>query len=183
MSDDHGTPGETVIVAETDRLLLRWLTDDDGPFVLELLNDPSFIDNIADKNVRSVTDAVGYINSGPKASYRDHGFGLYAVDLKATGESLGICGLVRREGLDGADIGFAFLPRYWSRGYASEAAAAVMVHASADLALEHVLAITNPDNAASIRLLERLGFAFDRMVALPHQDTPLCLYTLPAGKA
>ncbi len=170
-----------MIVAETERLVLRWLTDDDAPFVLELLNDPSFIDNIADKNVRTVTDAVGYINGGPGASYRDNGFGLYVVDLKATGESLGICGLVRRDGLDTADLGFAFLPRYWSQGYALESAQAVMAHARADLGLEHVVAITNPDNAASIRVLQRVGFAFDRMVALPHQDAELCLYTLPAG--
>lgn len=178
-----GRIGAGMKVLETERLVLRWLADDDGPFVLELLNDPSFIDNIADKNVRTVSAAVDYINSGPGDSYKRNGFGLYAVDLRSTGESVGICGLVRRDGLDHVDIGFAFLPRHWSRGYALESATAVMNHARTDLGLIHVIAITNPGNASSIRLLERIGLAFDRMIHLPQQDEPVCLYSPAAGEA
>jgi len=153
------------VVAETERLRLRRLTADDAPFILELLNDPDFLRNIGDRGVRTEADARGYILDGPVASYERHGFGLYLVELPGTGP-IGISGLVRREALPGPDIGFAFLPAWRRRGYALEAAQAVSRHAAEDCGLDRLLAIVSPGNAASRRLLEKIGFRFEGMTRL-----------------
>jgi [ribosomal protein S5]-alanine N-acetyltransferase len=152
---------------ETDRLRLRRLATEDAPFILELLNEPAFIRNIADKGVRTLEDARRYLSIGPLASYVRHGFGLYAVELKKTGLPIGICGLIRRDGLDDADIGFALLERHWSKGYAVEAATATLAYGFGQLGLERIVAITRPDNQASCRVLERIGMRFEGMIELP----------------
>lgn len=156
-----------MIVAETERLVLRWLTPEDAPFILGLLNEPSFIENIGDRGVRTLEAARGYIEQGPVASYRDNGYGLYMVERREDGAQLGICGLVKRPYLDDADIGFAFLPAHWSRGYALESARAVMAHASVPLGLVRVIAIVSPGNQSSIRLLRKLGLGYQRSMDLP----------------
>ena len=158
-------------VLETDRLGLRWLNVDDAAFILELLNDSSFIRFIGDKGVRSLDDARNYILNGPVASYEKFGFGLNAVDLKDSHVPIGICGILKRDTLPHPDIGFAFLPAYWKQGYAYESAAAVMKHAREALAINEVLAITTPDNEASSRLLEKIGLRFDRLIKLS-EDAP-----------
>jgi RimJ/RimL family protein N-acetyltransferase len=145
-------------VVTTARLRLRRLTPDDAEFMLRLLNDPSYVRNIGDRGVRNTEDARHYIASGPVDSYDRHGFGLYLVELSSTGEPIGICGLLKRDSLPLPDLGFALLPSYWSRGYAFEAASAVVRHARKDHGLSHLLAITSPDNEASIALLTKLGF-------------------------
>src|SRR5258708_2407137 len=122
-------------VLETDRLRLRWLRADDAEFVLQLLNEPSFLTYIGDIGVRSIEDACNYILTGPVASYEQHGFGLYLVELKENGQPIGISGLVKRATLKDPDIGFAFLPAYWSKGYAGESAAAVLTYAREALGL------------------------------------------------
>ncbi|HEY3474967.1 MAG TPA: GNAT family N-acetyltransferase, partial [Anaerolineales bacterium] len=116
-------------ILETERLLLRQLETDDASFILELLNEPSFIQNIGDRNVRTLEDACAYIVNGPVKSYERNGFGLYLVALKDTNESIGMCGLIRREGLEDVDIGYALFPKFWSKGYAAEAALAVKEYA------------------------------------------------------
>jgi RimJ/RimL family protein N-acetyltransferase len=158
-------------VIETERLHLRQLNAGDAPFMLELLNEPSFIRNIGDRGVRNVEDAAGYILRGPVDSYARHGFGLWLVELKESGTPAGICGLVRRDALPDPDIGYAFLPRFRSRGYAREAAAATLGYAFDALKLERVLAITNPDNSGSIKVLEKIGLKFERRVRLS-EDAP-----------
>src|SRR5690349_12434898 len=110
---------------ETARLCLRELTPDDGEFILRLLNEPSFIQNIGDRGVRTIEDARAYIVNGPIASYQKYGFGLLLVELKESGESIGICGLLKRDVLEDPDIGYALLPEFWSRGYAYESATAL----------------------------------------------------------
>jgi RimJ/RimL family protein N-acetyltransferase len=158
-------------VLKTDRLVLRRLTVDDAPFILELLNDAAFIRFIGDKGVRSLDDARRYILTGPMASYEQFGFGLYATELKDVQAPIGICGILKRETLPHPDIGFAFLPAYWKKGYAFEAAAAVMNYAHQVLGLEQILAITSPENVASERLLEKIGLTFERMTKLA-DDAP-----------
>jgi len=152
-----------MIVLETERLILRHFNSDDAPFILTLLNEPSFLRYIGDKKVRSLDDARQYILSGPRASYERHGFGLCQVELKASHTPVGMCGLLKRDELPHADIGFAFLPDYWNKGFAFEAASAVLNDARERLKLDRVLAIVNPDNDSSIKLLEKLGFRFARM--------------------
>jgi RimJ/RimL family protein N-acetyltransferase len=151
----------TVHVLDTERLTLRTLSNDAADFIVELLNEPSFIEHIGDKGVRTRDEAFEYIRTGPASSYATCGFGLYLVELKATGESLGMCGLLKRPALDDPDLGFAFLPRYWSKGYAFEAASGVLAYARSTLGITRVLAITSQGNAASIALLGRLGFRFE----------------------
>ena len=140
---------------ETPRLHLRPLALVDAPFILRLLNEPSFLEHIGDKGVRHLDGARAYLESGPMASYARHGHGLLAVELKATGQPIGMCGLLKREHLDHPDLGYAFVPEAWGQGYALEAARAALEGAKRD----RVLALVSPANAASIRLLEKLGFA------------------------
>ena len=153
-----------MLVLETERLLLRPFTNDDAPFILTLLNEPSFLQYIGDKKVRTVEDAKQYLANGPIASYERNGFGLLCVELKDSQTSIGMCGLLKRDELPDPDIGFAFLPDFWNKGFAYEAAAAVMKDAREQLNLDRILAIVNPDNYASMKLLERLGLRFERML-------------------
>ena len=164
-------------VVETERLMLREITTNDAEFLLQLLNEPSFIENIGDRNVRTIDDAGRYALNGPIASYKQHGFGLYLVVLKQTAVPIGICGLVKRDSLPNADIGYAFLPAYWRQGYALEATTAIKQHALAELGHQRLLAIVNPENAGSIRLLEKLGLKFERMVRMSDDAPEICLYS------
>jgi ribosomal-protein-alanine N-acetyltransferase len=154
----------------TPRLLLRELTADDAPFILTLLNDPAWLRFIGDRGVRTVDDAAAYIDKGPRASYALNGFGLNLVTLSDSGTAIGICGLIKRDSLPGPDLGFAFLPAYRSQGYAFEAATAVRDFARDHFRLPSLLAIVDPANGPSIRLLEKLGFAFERMMTVPGDD-------------
>ncbi len=153
-------------VLETDRLVLRRLAVADAEYLLGLLNEPSFLRFIGDKGVRTIDDARTYIVMGPIASYERFGFGMYLTTLKSDGVPIGICGLVKREALQDVDIGFAFSPPFWGNGYATESASAVMMHARLDIGLTRMVAVTAPDNAGSIRVLEKLGLRFERMVRL-----------------
>ena len=164
-------PGGSVLACDvtilaTKRLALRRLSPADADFILELLNDPSFLRFIGDKCVRNADDAREYILEGPVASYQRNGFGLWLVELKDSGVPVGMCGLLKRESLPDVDIGFAFLPAYRSRGYAFEAASAVLHYGRTEFGLKRIVAITDPENAGSIRVLERIGMRFERMIAV-----------------
>ena len=163
-------------VLETNRLVLRRLTSADAEFIVALLNQPSFLRYIGDKEVRNNADAVRYLETGPIASYERFGFGLYLVALRATDTPIGMCGLLKREQLPNVDIGFAFLPEYWSQGYAFESAAAVMTHARDVLGLKRIVAITSPDNDASIRLLKKLGLEFEGLIRLSEDQPEVRLF-------
>jgi RimJ/RimL family protein N-acetyltransferase len=163
-------------VLETERLVLRRLCCDDARFILELLNQPSFLRYIGDKGVRNAADAIRYIQTGPLASYERFGFGLYLVELKDTGVSIGMCGLLKRDSLPDVDVGFAFLPEFWSQGFAFEAAAAVMTYGREALGLRRIVAITTLDNAASIRLLGKIGLRFERLIKLAEDQPEVRLF-------
>lgn len=151
-------------ILETDRLVLRELEPErDAAFVNELLNSPKFLKYIGDRNVRSDEDAARFIDERYRASYRDHGYGLYAVDLKG-GPAVGMCGFVKRAYLEHADIGFAFLPEHEGRGYGFESATAMMDHGRSFHGFTNVFAITSLDNEASAGLLTKLGFADDGVI-------------------
>ena len=167
-----------MVVLTTERLTIRRLTEDDAPFILELLNDPSFLRNIGDRNVRTLDDARAYIRKGPLASYERHGFGLWLVELKGEGTPIGICGLLKRDVLDAPDIGFAYLPPFQAKGYGYEAARAVLDHARDTLRLPRVVAIVDADNEVSAGLLEKLGMRFERSVRLSDGEPQLRLYAV-----
>jgi RimJ/RimL family protein N-acetyltransferase len=168
-------------ILETPRLRLQTLTLDDAPFILELVNTPSWITHIGDRGIRTLDDARTYLQNGPLHSYRLHGFGLWLIVVRATGVPLGICGLIRRLGLDDPDLGFALMPVYEGQGYAFEVAAATLTHARTVLGLRTVLAITTATNPRSIRLLERLGMQFEDTVYLPGVEEELMLFGWEEG--
>ncbi|MBK6942920.1 MAG: GNAT family N-acetyltransferase [Planctomycetes bacterium] len=163
-------------VLETARLALGHLEPSDAEFILRLVNEPSWLQFIGDKGVRSLDDARAYIANGPAAMIARHGFGLYLTSTKADGVPIGLCGLIKRDALDDVDIGFAFVPESWGKGYAREAAAATLEHAQRDFGLRRVVAITSQDNARSKHLLESIGFRFERMVKLAPEASELCLF-------
>lgn len=161
----------TVVVAETSRLRIRHLLAADAAFICQLLNEPSFIENIADKGVRTELDALHYMAEGPVKSYQQHGYGLFLVEDNASRQPLGLCGLLFRDFLQETDIGFAFLPQYWGQGYAYEAAAAVMHFGYSKLNLKRIVGLTSAGNTTSVKLLHRLGLRFEKMVLmLPSQE-------------
>lgn len=160
-------------VVETERLALREFTADDAAFVLRIVNEPSFLRYIGDRGVRNLDDARKYIAEGPVAGYARDGHGLMRVDRKSDGVVLGMCGLLKRDALPGPDIGFSFLPEFWSQGYALESARGVVSHARGTLGIGRILAITTRDNGPSMRLLDKLGFRFERMIALGNEELRL----------
>lgn len=167
-------------VLETERLVLRWLATGDSAFILELVNEPSWLKFIGDKGVATLEDAERYIRNGPLEMYTRLGFGLYLVELKESGEPIGICGLIKRETLEDADLGFAFLPRFWGKRYAFESASATLSFGKRVLGLSRIVAITSPDNFRSVKLLERLGFRFERTLQLAANSEALGLYAATA---
>jgi RimJ/RimL family protein N-acetyltransferase len=157
-------------------LTLRWLSVDDAAFIVVLLNDPCWLRFIGDKGVRTEDDARRYILNGPVKMYGEYGFGLYLTELNDGGVPIGLCGLIRRDGLADIDVGFAFLPEYRKSGYALESAAAVIAHGENVLRLTRIVAITAPANRDSVRLLEKLGLRFERSLQLPNDAEEISLY-------
>ena len=173
-----------MILLETERLTLAHLsTEADAEFILRLLNEPSFLQYIGDKGVRTPDDARQYIISGPAKSYHENGFGLYRVALKGNDSPIGISGLIKRDTLPEPDIGFAFLPKYWNCGYALESAVAVMKYAREVLHIERILAITTPDNQASAKLLAKIGLKFERLIRLTSDSPEVKLFSTACASA
>ncbi|MGA2697471.1 MAG: GNAT family N-acetyltransferase [Terriglobales bacterium] len=164
------------IILETDRLFLRQLTLDDAAFILELVNEPAWLEFIGDKNVHSLADAREYIRNGPIEMYERLGFGLYLVELKQ-GSAVGICGLIKRDGLDDVDIGFALLSHFSGQGYALEAAQAVLRYGKEVLGLNRIVAITKPANEKSITLLTKLGLQFEKKIRLAADAPEVVLFS------
>jgi RimJ/RimL family protein N-acetyltransferase len=163
-------------IVATDRLRLRLLSLDDAPFILELVNDPSWLEFIGDKGVRNENDARTYLAKGPLDMYARLGFGLYLVELRDGAIPIGICGLIKRDSLDDVDIGFAFLPEFRGKGYAQESALAVLALARSKLAMTRIVAITSPRNRRSIRLLQKLGLTLEQEVDLPRDGGKSLLF-------
>ncbi|MEP6633965.1 MAG: GNAT family N-acetyltransferase [Luteimonas sp.] len=163
-------------VLSTSRLDLRRLTSADAPFIFGLVNEPSWLRHIGDKGVRDLDGARRYIADGPMKMYAERGFGLYLVVRKEDGAPLGLCGLIKRDALEDVDIGFAFSPAYWGRGYAREAAQATLEHAHDAFGLSRLAAIVSPDNVDSIKLLEAIGFGFEDRLRMPGEKRDVFLY-------
>lgn len=162
----------------TQNLAIRCISEDDAEFILVLLNEPSFITNIGDKQVRTIKDALHYITTGPQQIYKDFGFALHIVCLKHSNIPIGMCGLLKRATLPEPDIGFAFLEQYSGKGYGYESAKAVLDYEVQDKQLKTVLAITAINNPGSRALLLKLGFVFDKQVQLEGMDKASNLYQL-----
>ncbi len=166
-----------MVVLETERLSLRQVELADARFMLELLNSPGFLENIGDRGVRDEDQARAYIEERVLGSYRDHGFGMWLAVQKADGAPVGLAGLVRREGLETPDVGYAFIQKVWGRGYAQEAAAAVLAHAQGPMGIPKLAAITTPENFASMAVLRKAGFIYQGMIQLPGIDRESTYFT------
>jgi RimJ/RimL family protein N-acetyltransferase len=165
------------MISETERLFLRELTEADAPFIQQLVNTPAWLRFIGDRQVHSTADAVRYLQNGPLHSYLENGFGLWLVALKTNQVPVGICGLIRRVLLDAPDMGFAFLPDYMGKGLGYEAASATLRYAREQLGLSRILAITLPENEASVNLLLKIGMRFEKMVQLGEEEEELMLFS------
>jgi RimJ/RimL family protein N-acetyltransferase len=162
-------------IAETSRLRLRGATPDDAPFYLALLNDPGFLTHIADRNIRTLAAARQSLQDGPIAMQAALGHAMYIVELKHTGVPIGMSGLIKRDALPEVDIGYAFLAAHCGHGYGYEAALAVLHHARA-LGIARIMAITSPQNTASMRLLEKCGLRFQGLQRIPPYATDSHVY-------
>ena len=169
------------VVLRTERLLLRHMAASDAAFMLDLLNDEAWLRFIGDRGVRTLEQARDYIAKGPVEMVERLGFGFYVVELKETGCPVGVCGLAKRDFLDDVDVGYAFAAPYRGRGYAHEAARAVLAHA-AQLGLKRIVATVRAENAASIALLEKLGLRFERVLARPDDAPDLQLFAIDLGE-
>lgn len=167
---------------ETDRLLLKPCNIEDAPFVLKLMNTPKWIRYIGDRNVHTIHDAENYIKEKMLSQYVRLGYGNNTVIRKADGVKMGSCGLYDREGIEGVDIGFAFLPEYEGKGYANEAAQKVMSLAINEWSITLIKAITTKDNVASQKLIEKLGLRYQGLTRLPNDAEELMLYVLDSSE-
>ncbi len=167
-----------MIITETSRLILRQVVTDDAAFILALLNDPAFLQYVGDKQVRTLESAKSYILEGPAASYQTFGYGLYLIELAHSRIAIGICGLLKRDFLEHADLGFALMPEYCGHGYAFESAQATMEFARDKLQLVQIVAFATNDNERSIKLLEKLGMSFNKQIVLPGADKKVNLYSV-----
>ncbi len=160
----------------TARLILKELNADDAPFILRLLNEPGWLRFIGDRGVRTPKAARDYLLHGPVEMYRQYGFGLWLVERREGSVPVGICGLIKRDILADIDLGFAFLSEHCGQGYAFEAATATMAYGRDTLGLSRIVAVVSPDNERSIRLLEKLGFGFERRLRLSDELPEIQLY-------
>ncbi len=166
-----------MIIAKTKRLIIRAFNAGDSEFILELVNTPSWLKYIGDRNISTVEDACHYLEKGPVKSYSMHGFGLYCVVLQEGSIPVGMCGLIKRETLDDVDIGFAFLPQYEGKGFATESTKAVLDVAK-KINLKRIVAITLPENERSIRLLKSVNMNFEKMIQFPDDKKELMLFSI-----
>ncbi len=166
------------ILLYTSRLLLRELNENDAPFIVELLNTEGWLRYIGDRHIHTIADAVKYIHNGPVSSYQKYGYGLYLVALKETQTPVGICGLIRRDHWEDTDIGFAFLPQYTGKGYALEAAIAVLSDGKERHHLTRIIAITMEENKPSIQLLEKLGLSYEKRIIYENTGEELLQYAI-----
>jgi RimJ/RimL family protein N-acetyltransferase len=163
-------------IIETPRLHIRQFTKDDASFIYQLLNDPSFIENIGDKKIKNNADAVQYLEQGPLESYQSRGFGFNLVALKSTGQAIGMCGLVKRDELESPDLGYAYLSAFQGQGFATEAASAILTELSNSKRLKSVSAIASPANTASNHVIIKAGFKFQQVIQFKGEDANLYAY-------
>ena len=161
----------------TERLILRHFNVQDTAFIIQLLNSPGWIMFIGDRNVHTDEDATKYLLNGPMKSYEVNGYGLSMVELKNDKTPIGMCGIIKREGLEHPDIGFAFLPEFIGKGYGYEIASATMVYARDTLKLPCISAITVPSNNASINLVKKIGLQFKKEFSFPDSEEVLLLFS------
>jgi RimJ/RimL family protein N-acetyltransferase len=170
-----------MLILETERLRLRWLTDTatDADFLRALLNDPGWLANIGERNVRTRRQARAWIATRHTATYGRLGFGFWGVERRSDGRLVGMCGLIKRDTLMQADVGYALMPEFRGQGYAREAAAACVRYAQDVLGLAEVWGITGPDNAGSAAVLQEIGLKDAGITRLVGEERETWLFKSP----
>ncbi len=166
------------ILYETERLFIRPTATDDAKFIFKLLNTPQWIENIGDRNLKTVQDAEDYITVKMLPQFKKLGFSNNTVIRKSDHKKIGTCGLYKRDGLDNVDIGFAFLPEFQKQGYAYEASKKMVEIAFSELNISTINAITTKENIPSQNLIKKLGFTYQKMVKIPNDEVELMLFEL-----
>ncbi|WKN40823.1 GNAT family N-acetyltransferase [Tunicatimonas pelagia] len=164
-------------ILETNRLVIKQATVDDTNFFYRLLNSANWLKHIGDRGIRSEEDAQSYIEDNFIDSYREHGYGLFKMMLKSSNVPIGVCGFVKRDYLESADIGFAILPECEGQGYTLEAAKALMHYGRTVLKLRPILAITTDTNSRSRALLTKIGLRETGTVKPNNSETEFLLYS------
>ena len=167
----------------TERLRLRWLTENDACLMLAIWNDPAFIRHVTDRGIRTEQAALDAMRQGVLKLYSECGYGPYRLSLRSDGTDAGVCGLFKRDNLPNPDIGYALLPAFCGQGYAVEAAHAVVAHASEVMELAKISAIVSPEHTRSIALLKKLGMVREGTVRMPGEDDDILLYGLKLGQS
>lgn len=168
------------VILETERLILRKFTIKDAPFIAALMNSPTWLQFIGDREIKTLAHAQSYLLNGPIMAYTAYGFGLYLAELKDTKTPIGMCGLVKRDYLEHLDIGYALLPAFEGKGYGFEIASATVTYAFETLHLQHLAAITTEENRRSVKLLNKLGFVFKEVINVEGKE--LMLYLASCSK-
>lgn len=156
----------------SERLLIESLKPEDLDFIFELVNTTDWIRFIGDRNIRSRADAAAYVDKILLNSSTNY----WVVKLLQTGIPTGIVTLIKRDYLDCRDIGFAFLPAFMKQGYAAEASRMIIADYFSLKKHKILYATTMKDNTASLQLLDRLGFVYDRKFNIKNEE--LLLYAL-----
>lgn len=165
-------------IIETERLILKPTDIEDAAFVLALYNSPKWIEHIGDRNIKTEEDAANYIKDKMLPQYERLGFSNNTVILKETGEKIGSCGLYDREGLEGLDIGFAFLPQFEKKGYAFESASKLLEKAFNEYGYAKISAITTTQNIDSQNLILKLGLIYVKNIFIPNDPEELMLFEI-----
>lgn len=163
---------------ETERLILKPTSIEDAEFILELMNSPKWLKYIGDRNLHTVEDATTYIIKKKLPQLLRLGYGNYTVIRKTDNIKLGTVGLYDREGLEGIDIGFAFLPAYEKKGYAFEAANKLKQLAFTVFGLTQLSGIISKENTASHQLLKKLGLTLTGTINIPNDTEELLLFKI-----
>ncbi len=163
---------------ETERLIIRPTLESDSKFIFKLLNTPKWVQYIGDRNIRNDEDAKVYIREKMIPQLERLGYSNYTLIRKTDNQKIGTCGLYDREGIEGIDIGYAFLPEYEKKGYAFEASNKLKEAAFKEFDIKIICAITRKDNISSQQLLEKLGLKLIGTITLPNDDEELFLYKI-----
>ena len=166
-----------MIILKTSRLYLSKINKKDASFLYQLMNDPDWILNIGDRQINNLEDAENFIANRFIKSYKENGFGFYILRLIEDDSPIGICGLIKRDGLDHVDIGYALMPEFRGNGYAFEAAKVVYTYGLNHFKLDKIVAIVNSGNKKSEQILEKLGLQFEKMITLPNETKEIQLFS------
>jgi RimJ/RimL family protein N-acetyltransferase len=173
-------PGRVIL--ETERLLLREFDEADAEATLRLGSDPAVMRYTHEPMLTDVEQARAILRDHPIGDYGTHGFGRWACVLKVNDELIGFAGLKRLEDLAGeVDVGYRFLPAYWGRGLATEAGRAAMDYGFNRLRLQRIIGLVDPENVASVRVLQKLGLTFETLI--DYRGMRVARYAIQASRA